>query len=167
MFLRQEEFTMTEHAEGTFTVTAWDESTYEELDGKEKLTKASMTFAYAGDLEATGKSETVMFYREDGTAAYTGLERMVGRIGERSGSFVLRGEGAFENGAASTTWQIVDGSGSGGLHGLRGEGASEHGADSTTWKIVNGSGSGDLHGRRGTGSAVAASGQPGGTFTLD
>jgi hypothetical protein len=138
MFLRQEEFVMTERAEGTFTVTAWDESTYEELDGKEKLTKASMTFAYAGDLEATGKSETVMFYREDGTAAYTGLERMVGRIGDRSGSFVLRGEGAFENGAASTTWRVVDGSGSG-----------------------------DLRGLRGTGSAVAASGQPGGTFTLD
>ena len=113
---------MTERAEGTFTVTAWDESTYEELDGREKLTKASMTFAYAGDLEATGKSETVMFYREDGTAAYTGLERMVGRIGDRSG---------------------------------------------TTWRVVDGSGSGDLRGLRGTGSAVAASGQPGGTFTLD
>ena|SRR5450755_3089967 len=129
---------MTERAEGAFTVTAWDESTYEELAGKEKLTKASMTFAYTGDLEGTGKSEAVMFYREDGTAAYTGLERIAGRIGERSGSFVLRGEGVFENGAASTSWRIVDGSGSG-----------------------------DLRGIRGTGSAVAASGQPGGTFTLD
>jgi Protein of unknown function (DUF3224) len=138
MFLRQEEFVMTERAEGAFTVTAWDESTCQELDGKAKLTRASMTFGYTGDLEATGKSEAVMFYREDGTAAYTGLEHMAGRLGGRSGSFVLRGDGAFENGAASTTWRIVDGSGSG-----------------------------DLHGISGTGSAVAASGQPGGTFTLD
>lgn len=129
---------MTEQATGTFKVTAWDENTYEELDGKEKLTRASMVFGYAGDLEATGKSETLMFYRADGTAAYTGLEHMVGRIGDRSGSFVLRADGAFENGAARTTWQVV-----------------------------HGSGSGDLRGLRGTGTAVAESGQPGGTFTLD
>ena len=129
---------MTERAESTFKVTSWDENTYEELDGKEKLTKASMAFGYTGDLEATGKSETVMFYREDGTAAYTGLERVVGRLGGRSGSFVLHANGAFEDGAARTAVQVVAGSGTGELRGLRG-----------------------------TGTAVAASGQPGGTFTLD
>ena len=73
---------MTQRAEGTFTVTDWDESTYQELDGKAKLTKASMAFGYTGDLQATGKSEAVMFYREDGTAAYTGLEHMAGRRGQ-------------------------------------------------------------------------------------
>jgi anaerobic selenocysteine-containing dehydrogenase len=129
---------MTQRAEGTFQVTSWDESTYEELDGKEKLTKASMEFGYTGDLEATSKSETLMFYREDGTAAYTGLERITGRLGDRSGSFVLRADGTFENGAARTAYEVVAGSGSGELRGLRG-----------------------------AGSAVAASGQPGGTFTLD
>ncbi len=129
---------MTEHANGTFKVTGWDENTYQELDGKEKLTKASMAFGYAGDLEGTGKSETVMFYREDGTAAYTGLEHFVGQIGDRSGSFVLRSDGAFDGGAATTTWQVVDGSGSGELRGLRG-----------------------------TGKSVAKSGQMDGTFTLD
>ncbi len=129
---------MAERAEGTFTVTFWDESTYEELDGKEKLTKASMVFGYAGDLQATGKSETLMFYREDGTAAYTGLEHMVGRIGDRSGSFVLRADGTFDGSAATATWQVVDGSGAGELRGISG-----------------------------TGKSVAESGQPGGAFTLD
>ena len=79
-----------------------------------------------------------MFYRDDGTATYTGLERIVGRLGDRSGSFVLRADGRFDGGAATTTWQVVDGSGSG-----------------------------DLSGISGTGTSVAASGQPGGTFTLD
>jgi hypothetical protein len=129
---------MTERAEGTFKVTAWDENTYEELDGKQKLTKASMEFGYTGGLEAASRSETVMFYREDGTAAYAGLERLTGRIGDRSGSFVLRADGVFEGGAATTNWQVVDGSGAGELRGIRG-----------------------------TGKAVAQSGQPGGTFTLD
>jgi hypothetical protein len=129
---------MTEHAEGTFKVNGWDENTYQELDGKEKLTKASMVFGYSGDFDGTGKAEALMFYREDGTAAYTGLERFVGQVGGRSGSFVLRADGVFEDGAATTNWQVVDGSGSGELRGLRG-----------------------------TGKAVAASGQPGGTFTLN
>ena len=129
---------MTEHAEGTFKVTGWDENGYQELDGKQKLTRASMAFGYAGDLEAEGKSETLMFYREDGTASYTGLERIAGRLGSRSGSFVLRAEGTFDGGAATTAWQVVDGSGTGELSGIRG-----------------------------TGESVAASGQPGGSFTLD
>src|SRR6266498_1123555 len=61
-----------------------------------------------------------------------------GQVGDRSGSFVVRADGVFEDGAATTTWQVIDGSGSGELRGIRG-----------------------------TGKAVAASGQPGGTFTLD
>jgi len=129
---------MTMRAEGTFKVMAWDENAYQELDGKEKLTRASMAFGYAGDLEGTGKSETLMFYREDGTAVYTGLERFVGQIGDRAGSFVLHADGTFDGGAATTTWQVVDGSGAGELRGIRG-----------------------------TGKAVAESGQPGGTFALD
>ncbi len=129
---------MTGQATGTFKVMSWDENTYQELAGQQKLTRASMVFGYTGDLEATGKSETLMFYREDGTAAYTGLEHMVGRIGDRSGSFVLRADGAFDGSAATTTWQVVDGSGAGELRGISG-----------------------------TGKSVAESGQPGGAFTLD
>jgi hypothetical protein len=121
---------MTARAEGTFTVKAWDESTYQELGGKAKLTRASMTFGYTGDLEATGGSETLMFYREDGTATYTGLERMEGRIGDRAGSFVLRADGAYDGAEAKSTWQVIDGSGTGDLRGLRGSGSSVAGGES-------------------------------------
>lgn len=128
---------MAAHAQGTFTVKSWDENTYEELTGNAKLTKARMVFSYAGDLEAEGTSDTLMCYLHDGTAVYTGLDRMTGRIGGRSGSFILRSGGAYEGGEAKTTWQIVEGSGTGELAGLRG-----------------------------AGSAVS-SGAPGGTFSLD
>jgi hypothetical protein len=128
---------MTAHAEGTFTVKSWDENTYEELEGNAKLTKARMVFSYAGDLEAEGTSDTLMCYRDDGTAVYTGLDLMTGQFGGRSGTFVLRSEGAYQGGEAKTSWQIIEGSGTGGLAGLRG-----------------------------SGSAVS-SGAPGGTFSLD
>lgn len=125
------------HAEGTFTVQSWDESTYQELGGAAKLSKARMTFGYSGELQAEGTSDTLMCYADDGTAVYTGLDRMVGELAGRSGSFVLLSRGAYADGTARTAWQVVDGSGTGELAGLRG-----------------------------TGSAVAASG-PGGTFSLD
>lgn len=128
---------MSAHAEGTFTVKSWDESTYQDLEGNAKLTQAKVTFACTGDLQAESSSESLMCYRDDGTAVYTGLERVVGELGGRSGSFVLRTGGAFEGGEARTTWQVIEGSGTGELTGLRGRG-----------------------------EAIAASG-PGGTFTLD
>ena len=61
-------------------------------------------------------------------ANFVGLERIVGRLGDRSGSFVLQHSGTFEGGTAKATWFVVPGSGTGDLRGLRGEGgfASGH-----------------------------------------
>ena len=42
---------MAARAEGTFTVTSWEEETYQELDGKAKLTKASVGYRLTGDIE--------------------------------------------------------------------------------------------------------------------
>ena len=69
-----------------------------------------------------------MIHRDDGSASFVGLERVVGRVGDRSGSFVLQHTGTFEGGTAKTTWFVVPGSGTGDLRGLRGEGgfASAH-----------------------------------------
>ena len=124
-------------ATGKFSVSSWDEDSYAELDGGGKLTKARVTFGFSGDLEAQGDWDALMCYTGDGTAAFTGYQRTVGTLGGRNGSFVLRADGTFENGVATTNWQVVDGSASGELSGLRG-----------------------------TGSAVAPGG-PGGTFTFD
>ena len=71
---------MTAHAEGTFTVASWEEDTYQDLTGQEeKLTKARMGFQLSGDLAGDLVSDTLMYYREDGTAEYTGLQRFTGQ----------------------------------------------------------------------------------------
>jgi hypothetical protein len=69
-----------------------------------------------------------MVHREDGSASFVGLERIVGRVGNRSGSFVLQHTGTFEGGTAKAAWIVVPGSGTGELRGLRGAGgfASAH-----------------------------------------
>lgn len=66
-----------------------------------------------------------MAYRADGTATFIGLERVTGRLGNRSGSFVLEHSGSFEGGMARASWFVVAGSGTGELSGLRGEGGFE------------------------------------------
>jgi len=42
---------MTARAEGTFTVASWDEQTYQDLDGKGKLTRAKVGYRLSGDIE--------------------------------------------------------------------------------------------------------------------
>ena len=112
-------------ATGTFTVAGWDESTYEELGDGAKLTKAHVKFGFDGDdLKAEGGWEAVMCYRADGTAVYTGYQHMTGTLAGREGSFVLRADGRFEGGAATSDWEVIDGSASGGLAGLRGSGSA-------------------------------------------
>src|SRR5262249_36972115 len=114
---------MSTHATGTFDVKGWDEKPFSEIDGGPKLAHASVTKSFHGDIEGEGTLEYLLAYHADGTATYTGLERMTGRIGQRSGSFVLQHSGIDDGNAASDNYSIVPGSGTGDLRGLRGEGS--------------------------------------------
>jgi hypothetical protein len=121
----------TMHATGAYSFTSWDEEPYAEMEGTPRLTHARVVNVYRGDLEADGTIEILMFYPTPSSATYFGFERVSGRLGGRSGSFVLQGTGTWEDGVARTTWTIVPGSGTGELEGLRGEGAVEAGHGQT------------------------------------
>lgn len=113
---------MSARASGTFTVKSWDETPVTDFEGGGKLTRASIAGTYSGELEGEATTETVMCYRADGTATYVSFERVVGKIGGRAGSFVLRGTGSYDGSEAKATMTVVPGSGTGELAGLRGEG---------------------------------------------
>lgn len=116
---------MATHATGTFEVTGWDEQPYQELDGGGKLTRASVTQKFAGDVEGDGAVEYLMCHRDDGTASFVGLQRVAGKVGDRSGDFVLQLTGTFDGGAARGAWSVVPGSATNELRGLRGDGGFE------------------------------------------
>lgn len=113
---------MSTHATGTFEMQTWDEQPYSEIDGGMKFTRASVTNAFHGDIEGETTLEYLMAYPDKDSASFVGLERVVGRVGGRSGSFVLQHSGAFAGGAVQGTWLVVPGSGTGDLRGLRGTG---------------------------------------------
>jgi Protein of unknown function (DUF3224) len=115
-------------AKGTFEVGSWDESTVLEANGGPKITQAKVSMSFEGDVEGEGTVEWLMGYDGDEkTAAFVGLERVVGKIGARSGSFVLQHVGSFDGTLATSKLSVVPGSGTGELDGLRGTGSFEAG----------------------------------------
>jgi hypothetical protein len=118
-------------ATARFVIKSWDEKPYHEGEELPRLTRAAVSKTFTGDVEGEGHVEYLMMYRTDGSATFVGLERVVGRIGGRSGTFVLQRLGTFEAGQAKESYSVVPGSGTGELRALRGDGTSAvgHGAE--------------------------------------
>lgn len=106
-------------------VTDWDRKPYDQAKPGPTLSRVRFEHTFSGDIEGTGTLEYLMVIRTDGSASFTGLERVVGHLGGREGTFVLQHSGTFENDAANVTWFVVPESGTGELEGLRGEGGFE------------------------------------------
>ena len=111
-------------ANARFAITSWDEKPYSEGQDLPRLTRATVIKTFTGDIEGEGRVEYLMMYRSDGSATFVGLERVVGRIGGKTGTFVLQRIGAFENGQAKESYLVIPGSATGDLRGLKGDGNS-------------------------------------------
>lgn len=118
---------MNKSANARFEVKKWDEKPHSERQESPRLVRASVVKSYTGDIVGEGEVEYLMMYRDDGSAAFVGLERVVGRIGGRAGSFVLQRTGVFEDGLAKESYFVIPASGTGELSGLVGEGNSSVG----------------------------------------
>jgi hypothetical protein len=122
---------MMKTANARFAIKSWDEKPYSADPDMPKLTRASVTKSYTGDIEGEAQVEYLMMYRSDGTASFVGLERVVARIAGQPGAFVLQRTGVFENGQARETYFVIPGSATGELRGLQGDGTSAvgHGSE--------------------------------------
>jgi hypothetical protein len=108
-------------ARGSFELASWKEETYEDLGGGAKLTRASVTQTFEGDVAGAGAVEWLMAYRDDGTARFLGLQRVTGSIGDRRGSFVLETIGEFDGRVATWKGSVVRGTSTEDLRGLSGQ----------------------------------------------
>ena len=123
---------MSKSAKATFEVKNWDEKTVTEVDGRRKITRASVVFAYAGDLVAASAMEYVMAYRDDASATVVGVERITGRLDGKDGTFVLESRGGYADGTFRGDITVVEGTGTGDLAGIRGHGTSMATSDGKT-----------------------------------
>lgn len=113
----------------TFQVTSWEEEEAGSFEEGTRITRATVTQSYSGTIEGKGRVEYTMFYREDGTAAFVGFERIEGKVEDREGAVILQHRGTWEEGAARSEWFVVPATGSGKLEGLKGSGSYEAGED--------------------------------------
>ena len=129
-------------ATSTFTVSAWDEEVYADIDGEgttagelsfpqRGLSRAAVGYAYSGDVEGTSTLVYLMGYRK-GDDLVIGLERFEGSIGGQEGSCVLRHEAVHDATGVRGTVTVVPGMGTGGLERLSGEAALEIAGHSET-----------------------------------
>ncbi|GCE29508.1 hypothetical protein KDA_49920 [Dictyobacter alpinus] len=83
--------------------------------------KTDVKRSFQGDIKAESTAVLLMCLADNGSAGYVATERVVGRIGSRSGSFVIQHGGAVEAGSVTDSFgYVVPGSGTGELQGLRG-----------------------------------------------
>lgn len=118
---------MKKTANARFAIKGWDEKPYNEGHDLPKLTRATVTKTYTGDIAGEGQIEYLMMYRSDGSATFVGLERVVGEIGGKRGTFVLQRTGVFEDGLAKESYSVIPGSATGELRGLAADGSSSVG----------------------------------------
>lgn len=80
---------------------------------------------FTGEIDGESAVRALQVERGDRSATLFSLQRFIGTMGGRTGTFVLRGEETVENGRIKAIWSVVPGSGTGGFAGLRGEGGFE------------------------------------------
>jgi hypothetical protein len=109
----------------TFCISNWNEETTTEFPDGSKLTRASVSQAYDGDMAGTSTVEYLMTYLPSGSVKFIGFEVLTGSIGGRAGTAVMQHDGIFVGGRARSTWAFVEGSGTGELVNLHGSGSYE------------------------------------------
>ena len=117
------------NAKASCSPTKWDEKPYEQISAASRMTKATVEFAFKGDMDGTAFVEYLMFYElydekdpHAATATYVGLVRFKGSVSGKKGSFVAEERGTFKGGAASSALTILAGSGTEELGGISGTG---------------------------------------------
>ena len=110
-------------AKTKITVQSSDVTPYEITSPK--LVEIHISERFLGDIDGESSVRALQVQRDDKSASMVSLQRFIGKLGGRHGSFVLQGKETVENGKIKSTWFVVPGSGTGSLSGLRGEGGFE------------------------------------------
>ncbi len=116
-------------ANATYSVKSWDRRPWHGTPDKSadvKLYRLEMNHVYAGIIEGESTIQYLMSQKGANEVNFVGLEKVVGRVGGKSGTFVFQRIGIFDNGNIQETVIVMPGSGTGDLSGLSGQTTIEH-----------------------------------------
>ena len=120
----------------------WEEEIFRKLSDQKKTARASAEFTMKGEIEGVADEEFLLYYKKyddkdeaKGVASFQGLMMFDGKVGGKSGGFVLEDHGLYEAGTAKSTLKIVDDSGTGDLKGIRGTAVFQSTKDSASFEL--------------------------------
>ncbi len=112
---------MPNHATGPFEVKITPQ-TLADAPADSGLGRMALSKQFHGELEATSLGEMLTAMSTvQGSGAYVAVERVTGKLGGRSGSFMLQHTGVMNRGVPQLTITIVPDSGTDELTGLSGK----------------------------------------------
>lgn len=114
---------MEHQCQGYFQIMEWNESTFSENANGSKQSHAKIKQTYHGDLMGESTLQYLMAYQTQANAVFVGYETINTTISNKRGQFIMQHTGTFENGVASSTFSIVEGSGTEQLVGISGQGS--------------------------------------------
>jgi hypothetical protein len=120
----QKDSIMTTHAKGEFDVklTPQDDALPDDKSDKARLGRMLIHKQFRGDLEAISQGQMLTAMSSvKGSAGYVAMERVVGKLKGRTGSFALQHSGTMAQGAQELTITVVPDSGTDELKGITGK----------------------------------------------
>jgi hypothetical protein len=111
----------TQRATGRIDVMSYDVKPYD-TSGPFTISEVTITEEFSGGLAGVGSMRLILVTEPDESVHFTGMERFLGQLADRSGSFILRNSGTMKDGELESTWKIIPGSGTEGFEGIRGDG---------------------------------------------
>jgi hypothetical protein len=111
---------MTARASGTFEVKLAPQEPEENI-GDPSISRMSLDKEFHGDLVATSRGQMLAAGTDvKGSAGYVAIERVIGALHGRRGTFALQHSGILTRGTPQLTITVVPDSGTGELAGLAG-----------------------------------------------
>ena len=112
---------MARHATGTFEVKLSLQPGQDGV-GDPSVGRMAIEKQFHGELEGSSKGQMLaMGTAVDGSAGYVAMERVIGSVHGRHGSFALQHSGTMNRGTAQLAVTIVPDSGTEGLSGIAGK----------------------------------------------
>ncbi|TRX56940.1 DUF3224 domain-containing protein [Thalassomonas sp. M1454] len=106
---------MAQQFNATSQITSWDETNVSSDNSAEdsadkKISLAKVVQQFSGDLVGSSSIEYVMCYQSKTEAVFTGFESISLTINDKQGQFIVKHDGKFEQGVASSNFVLVAGS---------------------------------------------------------
>ena len=108
-----------QRATGHTEVKRYEPTPYDELADGPSLLEVHVDERFSGDIEGEGTVRVIQAVHEDGSATFTGIERVHSTLGGRKSSFLLQTSGTLAAKHVTAQWFVVPGSGTGDVKGLR------------------------------------------------